>query len=61
MNSPDGINTMELRIESSLLGFEDVAERAKSAAGNKNLALNSTTVNNLLSLGFSMEDLDVSA
>ena len=50
-----------LRIESSLLGFEDVAARAKAAAGNNNLALNSTTVNNLLSLGFSMEDLDVTA
>ena len=50
-----------LRIESSLLGFEDVAARAKAAAGNNNLALNSSTVNNLLSLGFSMEDLDVTA
>ncbi|HET8727089.1 MAG TPA: hypothetical protein VFO41_06220 [Alphaproteobacteria bacterium] len=40
-----------LKLESTITGFDDIAERASDAARANGLALRETTVNNLIALG----------
>jgi len=44
--------TNAIRIESSLVGFEEIASRAFAAAEANHISLNSTTTSNLEAFGF---------
>ena len=49
-----------IRIESSLIGFEQVASRALSAAEDNHVSLNSATASNIQAFGFNLKRQEVS-